>query len=159
MTDLNQQPKINLDKLPEERLVRDMQPGRNLFSKKLILAAGGIVFAGIISGYLLHSYSSKSAKSPSPNAQTGEVTTGKSVGSADTKTFPDSAEGQLESGGLNGEGTHKLIRPGGDNQTVYLTSSVLGLDQFAGKKVKVWGKTYSAKKAAWLMDVGRVEVL
>ena len=72
---------------------------------------------------------------------------------------PAGEEGNLESGGINGEGTHKLIRPGGDSQTVYLTSSVLDLNQFVGKKVKVWGQTFSAKKAGWLMDVGRVEVL
>lgn len=136
-----------------------MQDKNNFFSRKIIIAAGGIVLAGILSGYLLHNSSSKNVKSPSTSVRTGEVTTGKSVGSADTKTFPDSAQGQLESGGLNGDGTHKLIRTGGDSQTVYLNSSVLDLNQFVGKKVKIWGKTYSAKKAAWLMDVGRVEVL
>lgn len=159
MEDINIQSKINIERLPDEKLVRDLQQSNNFFSRKIVLSAGVIVLVGILSGYLLHNSFSKGTQSSSPVTQTENGTSGKSVGSADTKTFPDSAEGQLESGGLNGEGTHKLIRPGGNSQTVYLTSSVLDLNQFVGKKVKVWGKTYSAKKAAWLMDIGRVEVL
>lgn len=73
--------------------------------------------------------------------------------------FKDSAEGSLESGGLGTEGTHKLTREGGDSQTVYLTSSVIDLELFVGKKVRVKGETFSAQKAGWFMDVGSVEVL
>ncbi len=65
----------------------------------------------------------------------------------------------MEKGGLEGEGSHKLIRPGGDDQTVYLTSSIVDLDKFAGHKVKVWGETFSSQKAGWLMDVGKLKVL
>ena len=75
------------------------------------------------------------------------------------KVLRDSAEGTLEGGGIDGEGTHKLIRPGGVSQTVYLTSSILDLEQYVGKKVKVWGEKFAAKKAGWLMDVGKVEVV
>jgi hypothetical protein len=32
------------------------------------------------------------------------------------------------------------------------------LDKYVGKKVKVFGQTLAAQKAAWLMDVGRVEL-
>lgn len=148
--------KIDLEKLPEEKLIRDLDSGQKIPNKKKIGIAVGIVILGIISGYLLTTVGGKSSTMLSPGKT---VSSGKAVGSADTKTFPDSAEGELESGGVNGEGTHKLIRPGGESQTVYLTSSVLDLSQFVGKKVKVWGQTYSAKKAGWLMDVGRVEVL
>lgn len=81
------------------------------------------------------------------------------VGLDDTKTFSDTAEGTLESGGIDGEGTHHLTRDGGPSQTVYLTSSVLDLEQFVGKKVQVWGQTFSAQKAGWLMDVGKIKEL
>lgn len=84
---------------------------------------------------------------------------GTKVGVADEKTFRDNAEGKLEKGGVNGEGSHRLIRPGGESQNVYLTSSVIDLDQFVGRKVKVWGETFAAQKAGWLMDVGKLEVL
>lgn len=80
-------------------------------------------------------------------------------GSADEKTFKDSAEGYLEVGGIDGEGSHHLLREGGISQTVYLTSSVTDLSKFEGMKVKVWGETFKAQKAGWLMDVGRVQVL
>ena len=77
----------------------------------------------------------------------------------DEKTFKDTAEGTLQEGGISGEGTHHLVRPGGDSQNVYLTSTVIDLQSFVGKKVQVWGQTVSARKAGWLMDVGKVKVL
>lgn len=79
-------------------------------------------------------------------------------GTADETTFKDSAEGVLEKGGIGGEGSHHLVRPGGDSQNVYLTSSVVDLDQVVGHKIKVWGQTMAARKAGWLMDVGRVQI-
>ncbi len=87
------------------------------------------------------------------------INTATEVGSTDTKTFRDTAEGTLEKNGVNGEGTHKLIRPGGPSQTVYLVSSVVDLDQFDAKKIQVWGETIQAQKVGWLMDVGRVKII
>ncbi|MCX6791832.1 MAG: hypothetical protein NT149_02235, partial [Candidatus Gottesmanbacteria bacterium] len=78
--------------------------------------------------------------------------------STDTTTFKDSAIGVIEKDGTDGEGTHQLIRDGGPSQTVTLMSSVVDLDQYVGKKVKIYGQTLAAQKAAWLMDVGRVEL-
>lgn len=83
----------------------------------------------------------------------------KKVGITDKKTFKDSAEGILKEGGVDGEGNFHLERPGGPSQNVYLTSTVVDLSQFVGKKVRVWGETFAAEKAGWLMDVGLVEVL
>jgi hypothetical protein len=64
----------------------------------------------------------------------------------------------VKEGGIEDEGQYHLVRPGGDSQNVYMTSSSVDLAQFIGKKVKVWGQTQAAKKAGWLMDVGRVQV-
>ena len=49
---------------------------------------------------------------------------------------------------------------GGDaSQNVYLTSSVIDLSKYTGKKVQVWGETFQGQKAGWLMDVGRIKLL
>jgi len=69
------------------------------------------------------------------------------------------ATGVLKEGGVDGEGTHHLEREGGVSQNVYLTSSVLNLQQFVERKVQIWGETFTAQKAGWLMDVGKLKVL
>ena len=69
------------------------------------------------------------------------------------------AEGTLKKGGIQDEGQFHLVRPGGDSQNVYLTSSIVDLSKFVDKKIKVWGQTQKARVAGWLMDVGKVEVL
>lgn len=83
------------------------------------------------------------------------------VGIKDEKTFRDTAQGKIEANDNPDvlEGSHKLVRPGGPSQTAYVTSSVLDLDQFLGKCVQIWGETFAAQKAGWLMDVGRVKIL
>ncbi len=79
----------------------------------------------------------------------------------DTQTFRDFAEGTLrakpapKNGADYSEGSYMLVRDGAD--PVALTSSVVDLAQYEGKKVKVYGETQKALKAGWLMDVGRVE--
>ncbi len=118
-----------------------------------VLLVVAIIGAGVLTGFFL------SKKVASPTMAPGTVQEGKEVGSPDIKTFKDTATGVIEKGGLNGEGTHKLIREGGPSQTAYLTSSIIDLDQFVGKKVQVWGETFKGQKAAWLMDVGRVKIL
>lgn len=139
-------------------LMHKFEETTQVASKNLIIFAIIIVIAGIISGYALTYITHKSFSGATGLLdKTGSKKT--VVGSADTKTFRDQAEGILESGGINGEGTHKLIRSGGESQTVYLTSSVLDLSEFVGKKVRVWGETHAGQKAGWLMDVGRVETI
>ena len=88
----------------------------------------------------------------------GKVQAGDVFGSKDA-TFDSNAQGYLEAGGLEGEGSHKLLRPGGPSQTVYLASSVTDLDEFVGMEIKIWGETFRGQKAGWFMDVGRVEVI
>ena len=115
-----------------------------------------IVIAGVVSGYYLFNRTSSKITSDYGNGGTDQT---EAVTALDGKTFKDSAEGELVAGGVDGEGTHQLKRPGGESQTVALTSSVLDLSKFEGKKVKVWGETFAAQTAGWLMDVGKVEVL
>lgn len=93
------------------------------------------------------------------NTNGGSVTRGAVVGSDDTKTFKDVVEGELAEGGKDGEGQFHLIRPGGESQYVYLTSSTIDLSQYVKRKVKINGQTHEAQKVGWLMDVGRLEVL
>ena len=88
-----------------------------------------------------------------------QIAKGSEFGAKDEKAFKDTAVGILEKGGVDSEGTHKLLREGGSSQTVYLISSVLDLDQFLERKIQIWGETFQAQKAGWLMDVGKVKVL
>ncbi len=81
----------------------------------------------------------------------------------DNRTFRDFAEGTVELKPTPKkpteytEGTHLLKRDGA--VPVALTSSVVDLAQYEGKKVKVYGETQKAIKEGWLMDVGKVEEL
>jgi len=121
-----------------------------------------LLVLGVGTGFLV----SKAVGSSSVRmiGENGKVTTmtaqkGQIYGSKDEKTFKDSAEGTMKAGGIDGEGAFHLERPGGESQNVYLTSSVIDLSQFVGKKVKVWGETNAAQSAGWLMDVGRLQLL
>lgn len=120
-----------------------------------------VVLAGVGTGWYLSQTGGggilpgKVAVAPGAKVESG----GKEVGLEDTATFRDKAEGVLENGGIEGEGTHHLVRDGGPSQNVYLTSSVIDLDQFVGKKVEVWGETNKGDKAGWLMDVGKIKIL
>lgn len=118
-----------------------------------------IVLLGVTTGYVLARQLTNSGIIAIGADQTGPIKPGMTFGSPDTATFSDWAEGVIEKGGIKGEGTHALAREGGPSQTAYLISSVVDLDVFVSKKVKVWGKTVDAVYAPWLMDVGRLEIL
>ena len=82
------------------------------------------------------------------------------AGISDESRFEENTpEGILVEGGLDGEGTHHLDRGAGPDKMVYITSSVINLDSFVGKKVKVWGNTMAAQEAPWLMDVGKIKII
>lgn len=122
-----------------------------------------IIIAGIGSGWGI-TYAAKGSaiiggsqlKTSDQVAQSG-VKVGDIVGVQEENK--DSTEGVLVEGGANGEGSHHLLRPGGPDQNVYLTSSTVDLNLFVGDKVEVMGETFAAQRAGWLMDVGRVKVL
>lgn len=115
---------------------------------------GILIMLGVITGYLM----TEKSGSTLPVGLSGGGFGVKTFGSSDTKTFSDTTTGVVEKDGVGGEGTHNLIREGGPSQTACLVSSVLDLELFVGKKVKVWSKTMDAKKCPWLMDVGRIEL-
>jgi len=117
-----------------------------------------VVLAGIGSGWLISNkvIGKGGGTSQAPNVKVSS----NEAGILDESTFKgDTAEGKLVEGGINGEGTHHLERDGGPTKNVYLTSSVIDLQSFVGKNVKVWGETLSAKKAGWLMDVAKIKVI
>jgi len=116
-----------------------------------------IVAIAVILGIALGFIPSKLSKTSSTTTTT--TSKEKMAGIADKKTFPDQAEGTLKEGGIDGEGSFHLERPGGESQNVYLTSTAVDLSKFVGKKVRVWGQTFQGEKAGWLMDVGLVEIL
>lgn len=122
-----------------------------------------IILAGGVTGYFLANRGTSFAGLPEKEEElVGGATLvqgPKEVGIKDEEVFRDTAEGKIEVNDTDAEGSHKLLRPGGESQTAYLTSSVLDLNQFRGKCVQIWGETFAGQKAGWLMDVGRVKVL
>ncbi len=122
----------------------------------LILIVGGIFSGRLLARRGGPAHSKKLARG---TVSQNEIKKGGEFGLKDKQTFKDMAVGVLKEGGVDGEGTHHLEREGGVSQNVYLTSSVLDLQQFVGRKVQVWGETFAAQKAGWLMDVGKLKVL
>lgn len=159
LKEANQKTSVNRQPGEEEHILHDMNEAPKKSSMKKYLLLGVIIVGlGVLTGYVIPKGSG--ANSLSLTSQGGSTNSGQKIyGSSDTKLFKDMAEGTLKEGGLEGEGTHQLIRPGGESQTVYIKSTVLDLDQFNGKKIRVWGQTNAAQTAGWLMDVGRVEIL
>jgi len=139
-------------------LLRAVPPRRDFLTKIIpIFIIVLVLAAGIFSGLVLSSRS-KAAQLPKTSVEEEELT-GQQKESF-TQTFRDQAEGTVEKNDKldkYAQGTHLLIRPGGESQTAYLTSSILDLDQYVGKKVKVYGETFGSSQVGWLMDVGKVE--
>lgn len=122
-------------------------------ARAILVVVGTSVLLGVITGYIL---SSKGGSAVTPLGTIGAPT----APQQDTKTFRDFAEGVIKakpqpSEGEYTEGTHTLQREGA--VPVALTSSVVDLSKYEGKKVKVYGETQKALKEGWLMDVGKVE--
>ena len=117
------------------------------------------VVAGIGTGWLM---SGKKADGTQQVSETGAVISTETkgeVGVLNNSVKYSEAEGKLVEGGIQGEGTHHLEREGGPSQNAYLTSTVIDLQGYVGKKVHVWGETNSAQKGGWLMDVAKIKIL
>lgn len=142
---------------------QDKKPMTKGQKKKFIIFIIVAIVAGTLTGYGSTQLNKKNNLDEGNVAQVaGEIETikaGDFFGVTDEATFADSAQGYLEKGGINGEGSHRLLREGGANQTITLTSSVTELDDFVGMEIKVWGETNKAQASGWFMDVGRVEII
>jgi hypothetical protein len=155
---------VNIPKGPVAPVASSKGPVLKTFPKgpskatfMLVLGAVLVVLVGVGTGWLI---SGRPRVSGAPEgAAPGAESSATEAGIADEATFRDSAEGLLVEGGIEGEGTHHLDRDLGEEKYVYLTSTVIDLESFVGKKVKVWGETIAARKAGWLMDVGKVKVI
>lgn len=117
----------------------------------LVLAAG--IFSGLVAS------SRKKSAQLATSIQEEELP--EEVKQSFNQTFRDEAQGKIEKNDFKeyAQGTHKLLRAGGESQTAYLTSSVLDLDEYVGKNVKVFGETFSSTDVGWLMDVGKIEIV
>lgn len=128
--------------------------------KKGVLIFIVAIILGVVSGFGGGSLASREPPQTTKTTENKEFqTVQKRAGVVDKETFRDTAEGILKEGGIDGEGHFHLERPGGSSQNVYLTSITVDLSKYLDKKVRVWGETYSAEKAGWLMDVGFIEVI
>lgn len=144
---------------PSAKMMNPFPKANNQMNTKMIVIALVVVLAGVATGWALSGTgraSNGSTAMTSKDMMTDQSNSDSGAGEASGEA---AAEGTLEEGGINGEGTHHLVRPGGDTQTVYLTSTTLNLQDFAGKKVQIWGETLAGKSAGWLMDVTKVKVI
>src|SRR3989344_8979589 len=103
---------VSKERAGEVPLIQPVEaPKPKLPKSKLVIGGvyGLLVLLGIGTGYLLAGNTGKP----------GFINTEKVVGTTDTKTFRDSAEGTIEKDGIEGEGNHKIIREGGPSQSAY----------------------------------------
>jgi len=124
----------------------------------LVVGAFLVVVVGVGMAWLL-SRNMWGGVGGSKSAAPGAKVTSTGAGMLDPTIKYDTATGMLVDGGISGEGTQHLERDGGPSKNVYMTSSIVDLSSFIGKKVQVWGETLASKKAGWLMDVAKIQVV
>ena len=140
--------------MEEEKITKPLLSVDNPVRLLLGVVIAAVVL-GTISGYFL------SNKAPGGGGlASGRLAPGPKTAQQDASTFKDFAEGIIKvkpqpTGGEYTEGTHSLVREGA--VPVAITSSVVDLSKYEGKKVKVFGETQKAIKEGWLMDVGKIE--
>lgn len=122
---------------------------------KYILGSLLIVLAGVGGAWLVWTKVINKSSIAAPGAKVSST----EAGMLDPKVKYDNATGVLKEDGISNEGTHHLETAGGPSHYVYLTSSVIDLESFVGKNVEVWGETLASKKAGWLMDVAKIQVV
>jgi len=143
---------INLQNQVAKKVKKlDLKKNMPLVGGAVVVVLLGVFTASVLANKLL-------GKQTSTETTPGVKVTSTEAGLLDSGTKYDEATGDLKAGGIGNEGTHHLERDGGPSRYVYLTSSVIDLESFVGKKVQVWGQTIASKKAGWLMDVSKVKV-
>lgn len=123
-----------------------------------VLGAFGVVLLGVFSAWVISSRVGMRADGVGQTQVAGRKAGTNEAGVLDPKIKYDTTSGLLVEGGIGNEGTHHLERDGGPSKNVYLTSTVVDLGSFVGKKVEVWGQTLGSKKAGWLMDVAKIKL-
>jgi hypothetical protein len=129
------------------------------WDRKTYLAVALIILVGLATGYGLYALNTAgTVRLADKDIEVVKSETEEGV--KDASTFRDTATGTLteNDGKITNEGTHILVR-GDVSQNAYLTSSVIDLSKYVGKKVQIWGETFKGQKAGWLMDVGRIKVV
>lgn len=140
---------VNADKVTKS-FVSPENPAKLLLTVVIVS-----LILGIITGFILSNKNKGALTSPGLGAPIAKNP------QSDTRTFRDFAEGTIRARPQSSdtadyiEGTHFLERSGA--VPVALTSSVVDLSKYEGKKVKIFGETQKALKEGWLMDVGKVE--
>lgn len=129
------------------------------WNKRTYIIIAVLVALGILSGYGVYAWRTAGTVRLAGKDVT-VVSTPTEEGVKDASTFKDTATGKIiaNDGKITTEGTYILTR-GDVSQNVYLTSSVVDLSKYEGKRVQVWGETFAGQKAGWLMDVGRIKVV
>ena len=147
--------------VPSKPLMKQIPTSAQNNTVLLVVISLFVVLAGVGTGWFLSgSARAEDSKTTQPNVQTNASGELMEAGLKDESLFEEETpEGILTEGGIEGEGTHYLYRGLGPEKNVYLTSTVLDLQSFVGKKVMVWGNTIAAQNAPWLMDVGKIKVV
>lgn len=146
---------IKVDPNTEIKMVKPLI----LPNKKLVLVLLVPVVLGLLTGFILYKRAtSGTVRLAGKNVQVVQTPTEEGV--KDAATFRDTATGNIieNDGKVTKEGAYILTR-GDVSQNVYLTSSVIDLSKYVGKKVQIWGETFKGQTAGWLMDVGRIKIL
>ncbi len=146
----------------EKHLIKELDPVKETkvtISLPAVILTLAIIAAGVFTGFILAT-TRKTGGTTATVVNGGKNDTGvpTSVG-RDCKMTGEVPEGILKTGGIDGEGTHHLERDGGPARNVYLTSSVVILDNYVDKKVRLCGETLGAQQAGWLMDVLKLDVI
>jgi|SRR5581483_9104640 len=139
----------------------DSSSSSKIITPKYLIVLVILLIVGAAVGYFITKQQNTSVNATLPTAgssNSAAIKKGDVFGANDTSAFKDTAEGQLEPGGVGDEGQYHLVRPGGQSQYVYLTSSTVDLSKLVGRQIKVWGATQKAQNVGWLMEVGKVEV-
>lgn len=137
----------------EEKITKPLISMENPLRTIMVIVIAALVL-GTLTGYIMSTKNNGS--------QVSSLVAGKpKTAQQDARTFRDFAEGTLKAKPQPKdteeytEGTHLLVRDGA--VPVALTSSVVDLSKYEGKKVKVYGESFKAVKEGWLMDVGKIE--
>ncbi len=148
---------VTIYKMPEKESLVQKFSNPKSFNKIFVAVLIMAILIGAGTGFALAATGKNDTELTSTLSQQGSP----KQAQQDTKTFRDFAKGKIakksdpKPGQEYGEGTHTLVREAA--VPVALTSSVVDLNKYEGKKVKVFGETQKAVKEGWLMDVGRVE--